>query len=318
MVLRSLLALMVALVFADAAAARKGIEQGRVALLPLAGGERANEDVLRLEGALRASIEATTGRPIESLASTRELIESAKNLGVDCGSSDLECLLKLAILVEIDTLLVPSISLREDAFKLDLVLIDPASKSVKRAVQRTISPRSESFGRDVEGVAVELLAPERFVGALLVKAPVLGAEVKVNGQVVGYTPLDAIEGLAVGPHLVVVSAAGASPWAQLVDVRYRGTLELEATLEGAFGPALLGSRTVWFSSGLSLLALGGSVALLSGAGALAADVYLGGESGKYAEREAVKNTGVVLLVTSLATAVVAAAGGTLLLLALLE
>ncbi len=292
---------------------------GRMALLPLATGQGAPEDVLRLEGALRASIESVTGRRLESPKSTRELIESARGLGVDCRASDLECLLKLAVLVGIDTLLVPSVSLGQDAFKLDLVLIDAVSKSVKRAVQHTISPSSETFGQDVEGIAVELFAPARYVGTLHVTANVPGAEVKVDDEVLGNTPLEPLEDVKVGQHLVVVSKGGASPYAALVEVRYGTTTNVDVALAGGAGTlGMPGGSDLLFLSGVSLASLGGAVMLLAGAGALSADLFLYTDQGAYAERESVKNTGVVLLTTSLASACVAAAGGGLLLWAVAE
>lgn len=290
---------------------------GRMALLPLASGQGAQEDVLRLEGALRASIESITGRRLESPASTRELIESARALGVDCRASDLDCLLKLAVLVEIETLLVPSVSLGQDAFKLDLVLIDSASKSVTRAVQHTISPHSETFGKDVEGVAVNLLAPEKYVGTLAIVANVSGAEVKVDDAVLGHTPLDPISDVKVGRHLVVVSRGGASPYAALVEVRYGTTTNVDVALPLLEGGGL-GGGDLLFMSGLGLASLGGAVAVLAGTGALGADIFLYTDEGAYAEREAVKNTGVVLLTTSVAATAVAVVGGALLLLALGE
>lgn len=304
-----------ALVLSCALAVPANAAGGRMALLPLATGQGAPEDVLRLEGALRASIESVSGRRLESPGSTRELIESARGLGVDCRPSDLECLLKLAVLVGIDTLLVPSVSLGKDAFKLDLVLIDAASKGVTRAVQHTISPHSETFGKDVEGVAVDLLAPERYVGQLAVSANVTGAEVKVDDQVVGYTPIEAVADLKVGQHLVVVSKGGASPFASLVEVRYGTTTTVDVTLQGAeTSVALPGSGDMLFLSGLTLASLGGALGLIAATGAFGADLFLYTDAGAYAEREAVKNTGIVLLTTSAASLTVAAVGGGLLLL----
>lgn len=306
-----------AFVLATAFAAPASAASGRMALLPLATGQGAPEDVLRLEGALRASIESVSGRRLESPGSTRELIESARGLGVDCRPSDLECLLKLAVLVGIDTLLVPSVSLGKDAFKLDLVLIDAASKGVARSVQHTISPHSETFGKDVEGVAVDLLAPERYVGTLAVTANVDGAEVKVDDEVVGHTPVEAVANLSVGQHLVVVSKGGASPYASVVEVRYGTTTPVEVTLDdGSGGGAGLtaGGGDVLFLSGLTLAAVGGAVGVLAATGAMGADLFLYTDAGAYAEREAVKNTGVVLLTTSAASLAVAAVGGGLLLL----
>lgn len=290
--------------------------EGRLALLPLATGQGAPEDVLRLEGALRASIESISGRRLESPASTRELIESARGLGVDCRPADLECLLKLSVLVGIDTLIVPSVSLGKDAFALDLVLIDAAQKGVARSVRHKISPRSETFGKDVEGAAVELLAPERYVGSLLVTTNVSGAEVKVDDRVVGRTPLKEPHEVTVGQHLVVVSRGGASPYASLVEVRYGDTTTVEVALESA-GGAVAGGDAL-FLSGLTLASLGGALALVTATGALGADLFLYGDQGAYAEREAVKNTGVVLLSTSAASLLVAAAGGGLLLFTLAE
>lgn len=297
-------------------------EEGKMALLPLAQGSGAQEDVLRLEGALRASIESITGRSLESPASTRELVESARNLGVDCQPSDLDCLLKLAVLVEIDVLLVPSVSLREDAFKLDLVLIDADDKSVKRAVQHTISPRSETFGKDVEGVAVDLLAPERYVGSLQVTSSHDGATIAVDDVEKGATPTGTIDDLSVGKHLVVVSYPGAAPVAKNVEVAYGKTVNLEANFdvdESAIPiGATRGGSDVLFITGAVLAGVGGGIFVVAGLGALLTDGLLYTDVGDYETRTALQNTGQVLLVTTGGAVIVAALGGVVLGISLIE
>jgi hypothetical protein len=302
--------------------ATPALAEGKMALLPLAQGAGAQEDVLRLEGALRASIESITGRSLESPASTRELMESARNLGVDCQPSELDCLLKLGVLVEIDVLLVPSVSLREDAFRIDLVLIDAREKSVKRAVQHTISPRSETFGKDVEGVAVDLLAPERYVGSLDVTSSHDGADVSIDDASRGTTPIGTIEGLKVGPHLVVVSYPGAAPVARNVDIAYGRTTALEATFEvdenavvanggGTTGGGGGGGGDLLFVTGATLAGIGGAIAVVATLGWIAADGILYTDFGGPTEREAIQNSGRVMLVTAAGAAVVGVVGGAL-------
>jgi hypothetical protein len=292
---------------------------GRMALLPLsAGSGSSQEDVLRLEGALRASIESVAGRNLESPASTRELIESAANLGVDCQPSDLDCLLKLAVLVEIDVLLVPSVSLSQDAFKLNLANIDAREKAVTRTVQHVISSRSETFGKDVEAVAVDLLAPDKHVGSLQVTASHDGATISIDDSARGTTPVSQIDGLSVGTHLVVVSLPGAAPIAKNVEIKYGQVAALDATFENVDPNAVAtngggtatggGSSTgdLLFVTGAALTGIGGGIALLAGTGAAVSEIFLYTEEGSFETREAVKNTGVVLLVMAAGSAVVGA------------
>jgi hypothetical protein len=174
---------------------------------------------------------------------------------------------------------------------------------------------------------VDLLTPEQYVGSIDIRSNQDGALVNIDDKPVGNTPLGTVEGLSVGKHLVVVSMGGVAPFASMVEVRYGEAVTVEATLAAGGTPitasdantdgASVGGQPIGgdlftdplFLGGAAAVAVGGVAALAAGGGAVWAESYLWGEEGNYTEREAVKNTGLLLLATAGVATVVAVGGG---------
>ncbi|MFH2010461.1 MAG: PEGA domain-containing protein [bacterium] len=76
-------------------------------------------------------------------------------------------------------------------------------------------------------------------GTLLISADVNGAEVYVDGKLIGTAPV-VVPDLAVGPHTVEIKAKGATPWKQVVVVESGKT----ATVKAAIGASIPKSGTL--------------------------------------------------------------------------
>ncbi|NIS36436.1 MAG: PEGA domain-containing protein, partial [Actinobacteria bacterium] len=74
-------------------------------------------------------------------------------------------------------------------------------------------------------------------GALLVSADVDGAEVVVDGVLIGVFRGEPVElaDVAPGRHELVVSAAGYFDWTRVVNVAEGATMQIEASLESPTG-----------------------------------------------------------------------------------
>ena len=87
---------------------------------------------------------------------------------------------------------------------------------------------------EVRLAAIRLLAPEQVVGKLWVEVDVVGMRVLVDGQERATTPLQAsIDGLAPGPHSVVLQHPGWPEVQRTLDVRPFETARLRLVLQGA-------------------------------------------------------------------------------------
>lgn len=281
----------------------------RVALLPIGAVSETSTDLRGLEERLHAVVEGVLGEDLVPAGATQDLIESAAALGLRCHGADQGCLLKLAVLVELDQLLVPSMMLDDAGHHLHLALVDVTTGTTRGALLHRIESIGEKLDDELVKIAGALLAPAQYTGTLVVQANEAGATVRLDGVVVGETPLGPLQFVPAGDHLIVLTHGDERAMVQLVTVEPgRETSIVVESEERNF----LEGRSVGFIGGLGLAALGGTVAIATAAGAIGADSLLYSEVGEYHEREAVKNTGVVLLLTSAASALTAAAGGALL------
>lgn len=121
-----------------------------------------------------------------------------------------------------------------DAFMIDLKLIDARSAQELRRATHPVSGSQDALIETLREAAVQLLAPQRFVGAVRVEVPdIPGAQLFVDGKPAGSTPLEKpIDGLAPGPHVIRVVAEGRAHEASaFVDVRYGQTTEARIELQ---------------------------------------------------------------------------------------
>ncbi len=121
-----------------------------------------------------------------------------------------------------------------DAFMIDLKLIDARSAQELGRSTHPVSGSQDALIDVLREAVVQLLAPGRFVGAILIEVPgVPGALLYVDGKAAGTTPLtNPIGGLAPGPHTVRVVAEGRAQEASaFVDVRFGATTEARIELQ---------------------------------------------------------------------------------------
>ncbi len=121
--------------------------------------------------------------------------------------------------------------------------------------------------------AVDLvLLPTNVVGSVLLVIAEKGAEVKVDGKVVGRTPLEGPLRLRQGPHTVTVSKPGFAPVEKQIEVKAGGdqrvSIDLSGedvgALDGGGGPSVGGSGGgpgfwPWVVVGAGAAAIGGAV-----------------------------------------------------------
>ena len=83
----------------------------------------------------------------------------------------------------------------------------------------------------LRAAAVKLLSPEHYIGALEVETGVDGAQVLVDGKVLGTTPIaGTIVGLAPGQHALRLTKAGFADFEKFIDVKFDQTTVVQVDL----------------------------------------------------------------------------------------
>lgn len=154
-----------------------------------------------------------------------------------CGG-DVACLTRLGAALGARNVLAGHVGVAGGHMHIALQVVEVGSGTQRRAVHLRV-PVGEAEAR-VRALAVEALAMDAYVqsAALVVKTPLAGAEVLVDGVPQGATPLFDPIMLPPGRRDVEVRHVGFKSWRSFVDVAFdeTTTLSLEAR-EGALVPA---------------------------------------------------------------------------------
>jgi hypothetical protein len=287
-----LCSLAAALLAAPAAIAQKR----RVALISY--GAAAAE----LEPALRSALRTLSTVALADRESTRADVAAAAELGAVCGATSRECLVKLAVLLAVETLVVSSAEHGADGSALELLAIDPALGR-EGGRERALIPRGAGRGESVRDIVQLLLEPHLHYGSLVVASELPGTSLAVDGQRRAETPYPrAVLRLRAGKHHVEVARAGYASFTAEAKV----TAGTEATVAAQLVPTpaepLVTASVVVATTGLATAAIAGAVA-----GAI--DLGLQGGLGTAEEKAGYHDAGVVAYVVAGAGAAVAVAGG---------
>lgn len=234
------MALGLALLTAPGEASARTDEQ--LLILPIEHGLGADAERLRqVEDAFRAEVEALGRYGVAAPEQAALLLDSVRSMGLECEAGDLECLTKAGVVMEIDLIVVLRAVASEERLIVSAVLVDVHRGRTRASVHRSL-PLDASLAAAMRGAAVELLAPDLFVGSLLVEVKEPGATIRVDGLPRGRAPLERpIEGLAPGEHVLHVEKRGFEPMEQLVIVEPLAVREVTIALTpvGASSPPAL-------------------------------------------------------------------------------
>ncbi len=185
-------------------------------LQPTGGMDRAAAGAL--EESLRHDIQDSLGLTLFSRNDTAAMLRpEGGRLGLSCDSGALRCLTDLGQLLGAQKVIFGQVG----PDRIFLKLVDVGSGGEERRVEELGLPAASML----EGAAVHLLAPKRYLGTVAVTAPV-GAHVSVDGAEVGTAPLPPLA-LSPGQHqLVAVLPAGADLHAT-VEVRFGVTSQVD-------------------------------------------------------------------------------------------
>lgn len=219
----ALFALVLALLLASAPAAAK-----RIAVMPLAG-----EDTTGMVEALRTELTKRGEHEVLTQAQTQEKINGATDLGLSCKPADVGCLSKVGVLGDIALVLSVATATGPTGVDLVLILIDAEQGEEAGRVTRRFQGAPNTIALDALD---ELLDPDGYQGDLEVVVVQEGAEVRVDDEVWGTSPLGGPRTLKPGKHTVVVTVEGMPPSKRDVEVRKGETTSVEFNLTAAAAP----------------------------------------------------------------------------------
>jgi PEGA domain len=231
-VTRSALAVAIALAaFAGAPSVARGqaATGQRIAVLgfdPLGMDE---QKVARLEALFRMELERLAGGPIPS---RREIARALHGSRLAACTGETACLAAIGKKLGVGLVVSGNVAALGDSHVVNIKVVDAASGAeLRRIASDPLRGDPDQLIDSVRVAAYRLLAPDRLLGSVSLLADIAGAEVVLDGRVVGRTPLARpIENVPLGMHRVQVRAPGYSVFSDDVQVRFQKTTRVVVRL----------------------------------------------------------------------------------------
>lgn len=190
-----------AFVAATTAHAAKNVRVGVLPTPPLA--DVAPDDTAALDDELKSAVATLGGYDVVDAKAMGEQLVAARDIGLDCGGGDVDCLAKVGVLAGLDQLVGASLRAAPGGqLDADVFLIDV--KGSKELGRKDLAPFPRAALREQVRAALVALARPPADGALRVEVNVPGARVFVD-DVEGPAQRS---GLAPGVHVVAALADG--------------------------------------------------------------------------------------------------------------
>ncbi|MFH1811487.1 MAG: PEGA domain-containing protein [Pseudomonadota bacterium] len=210
------------------AAAPKRVEQRSVAIHPLQPLGTEPQIARRLEDLLHAQVTTIPGVKLLSQDAMNAFL-LAQPTPCDGGTA---CLVKLGEACGVQKLVYGTVASLGDSYVLDLKLIDVATRKEANRQSVSLSGEQAVLIDGIRAAAVQLIAKELYVGSITLRLDKPGAQVFVDGKLVGSTPLPPIPDLEPGKHALKIVMPGYTDFDQFVDVRFERTTLVNISLKG--------------------------------------------------------------------------------------
>jgi hypothetical protein len=181
---------------------------------------------------LRNSVATIDGLQLLPPVDVQIAVQASKNSKLlDCAGGA-KCAGDIGKLVGADRVIFGGISAVGEAYSLNARAIETATGKEVARHQATFAGSRDALIPEIRLAAYKLLAPERILGSLMVKADVDGVSVEIDGEPRGMTPLsEPIKNLQPGKHIVVLRRTGYSQFQQELDIRPFETAKLQLKLD---------------------------------------------------------------------------------------
>lgn len=192
-----------------------------VAIVSMQGIDVEDDLVRNIEQALLNEVdELPKHRAISSEDVRREL----EQFGLSAAScqNDITCLARAGRYARAHLGIEARVASLGGTLNISMRLIDTEARTEITRVADPLSDDSALRIQELHRLAIQLLAPETYVGSLMIRCAVEGAELYLDDKLVGTTPLNRpLRDLRAGPHILRVSKPGFADLNQFVDVVYK-------------------------------------------------------------------------------------------------
>lgn len=251
-----------------------------IAIAPLTslGSEDTSAEAHKVEAAIAAELSAQGGARVIAAPDVIEATKKAKKPALRACDGSAPCLTELGALVGASSVVFGELGGFGDVQVLSLGLVEVATGKELRKVRVSLAQADQG---GVPGAVVRLLAPDRFVGQLVVVTPVVGASIYIDGKRLAKSPAPPLR-MAVGAHALRITHPEYRDFVRFVDIgfatdtRIEVPLEkfasIESSVESTLAPTPTGPvkyvdgpprwyRRWWVVAGVSALALGGALVI---------------------------------------------------------
>ncbi len=226
--MKAVIALVVLLLSASLATAQSTTPaRPTVALIGLDALGMSPERVERLETLLLKELERLTQTRVPNRSDVAKLGRRLRQC--DGGNT---CLGKIGKALSVDYVISGNVAALGDAYVLNIKAVSTARGEEWRRIESDpLRGAPDELIESIRVAAYRLLSPEELVGSILVLADREGAEVQLDGKVIGRTPLPTpIENLSLGTHALRISAGEFGEFESEVRVRFQKTTRVAVQL----------------------------------------------------------------------------------------
>jgi len=183
----------------------------------------------RLEMLLRAETARLPGLALQAREETERRLAGQEALSA-CGG-ETPCLCAIGAALEVELLVTGLLGELGDDYTFDLKLVSVRPCRERSRINEALSGREDLLIGAIRQALYKLVAPDRFVGSLVIEVPVEGAEISLDDRPVGRTPLAGpVGGLRPGVHRLVITKPGLSEFREDVPVRFQQVTKVKVDL----------------------------------------------------------------------------------------
>jgi hypothetical protein len=178
------------------------------------------EIVQRLETLFRMELGRLDRVPQPSRRDIERTVTAAEQ---NCTGEE-KCLTAIGKRLGVDFVVTGTVGSLGDNYVLNIKVVDVATSKSQRIQSDPLRGSPDELIEGVRVAAYRLLAPQQIHGALQIQTDLVGAEVSLDGNSVGKTPLangGVLAKLALGKHKLRVEAKGYDPFESQVEVNFQ-------------------------------------------------------------------------------------------------
>lgn len=222
----------------DALLLSTGAIDGEIAVMSFDALGMDAERVARLETLFRKELDRLSKRPLPSWPTIQATIQKSRKLrGCNLGNA---CLARIGKALGVKVVVSGNVAALGDSYVLDIKAVSvKTGKELRRFSTEPLRGNPDELILSMRVAAYRLLAPEELLGSIVVLTDLVGATVKLDGKVVGKTPLPGpLYKLALGEHQLEVLAKDYIPYRQTVEVRFQKTTRVIVRLATSEEPII--------------------------------------------------------------------------------